>query len=332
MHWSKTAIRTLSKLHISAGVLAAVLGPGVVRADEPGLLGRFFRGGGAPAPAKPSSPASNASGVPYGRSTPTTPTSAPTPTPIGSNFDGVPAPTPAFGTVGTEVATPQPDPAAEASMPKLTPRSRVNRPITNAEPVLTRFSLGRSNDGSQFAMFLEIFADGTVLDSEGVHHLRPADIRPVLEAVQGADFSKIRGHSGAPPTDFIDHVQVIVFDRRLGRLTAHPFSYSGNPQGCDAAIRHLHSALEGLQVKLSRPPQPAVSASAPAAATPPPVSTARADSSVAPAGMAPNSAIGGDSSKARSLPLPTLPNPSAGSAITPNAKPAVGIIPKGASK
>ena len=29
---------------------------------------------------------------------------------------------------------------------------------------------------------------------------------------------------------------------RLGRLQAHSFSYSGNPQGCDHVIRHLHTA------------------------------------------------------------------------------------------
>src|SRR5205807_5752896 len=40
----------------------------------------------------------------------------------------------------------------------------------------------------------------------------------------------------------------------FGRLAAHSFSYSGNPQGCDHVIRHLHTALENLQAKLSRQP------------------------------------------------------------------------------
>jgi hypothetical protein len=35
---------------------------------------------------------------------------------------------------------------------------------------------------------------------------------------------------------------------------AHSFSYSGNPQGCDHAIRHLHTALENLQARLTRQP------------------------------------------------------------------------------
>ncbi len=46
----------------------------------------------------------------------------------------------------------------------------------------------------------------------------------------------------------------MVYERRFGRLQAHSFSYSGNPQGCDHAIRHLHAALENLQAKLSRQP------------------------------------------------------------------------------
>jgi hypothetical protein len=183
----------------------------------------------------------------------------------------------------------------------------VNKPITNAEPVLTRFALGRSNDGSQFAMFLEIFADGTILDSEGIHHLRPSDLQPVMEAIQGSDFSRIRGHSGAPPTDFIDHVQIIVFDRRLGRLTAHPFSYSGNPQGCDQAIRHLHAALENLQVKLSRAGQP----------TSPgiPLGTPAQGASTTPAGASPSVSMGNPASapnatsRSSALPLAPMPTP-----------------------
>jgi hypothetical protein len=117
---------------------------------------------------------------------------------------------------------------------------------------LTRVALGRSNDGSQFGMFLQIFADGTVLDSEGVHHLRAADLKPIFDVIQSGDLLKIRGHCGAPATDFIEYVHLVVYERRLGRLAAHAFSYSGNPQGCDHAVRHLHTALESLQAKLSR--------------------------------------------------------------------------------
>src|SRR5262249_36633287 len=123
-------------------------------------------------------------------------------------------------------------------------------------PVLTRFALGRSNDGSTFGMFLQVFADGTVVDSEGVHHIRTADLRPIVEAVQSGEGYRIRGHCGAPSTDFIEYVHIVVYERRFGRLQAHSFSYSGNPQGCDHVIRHLHAALETIQAKVSRQPTP----------------------------------------------------------------------------
>jgi hypothetical protein len=128
----------------------------------------------------------------------------------------------------------------------------VSTAVTNADPLLSRLALGRSDDGSQFGMFLQIFTDGTVIDSEGVHHLRPADLKPILDLVQSGDLMRTRGHCGTPATDFIEYVNVVVYERRLGRLMAHSLSYSGNPQGCDHAVRHLHTTLESLQTKLSR--------------------------------------------------------------------------------
>jgi hypothetical protein len=103
-------------------------------------------------------------------------------------------------------------------------------------------------------MFLQVFADGTVVDSEGVHHIRGADLKPIVDSVQSGDLFRIRGHCGQPATDFIEYVHIVVYERRFGRLTAHSFSYSGNTQGCDHSIRHLHTALENLQSKLSRQP------------------------------------------------------------------------------
>jgi hypothetical protein len=135
----------------------------------------------------------------------------------------------------------------------LTPRSRTSLAITSADPVLTRFALGRSNDGTTFGMFLQIFADGTVVDSEGVHHVRPTDLKPILDTIQGGELYRLRGHCGAPSTDFIDYIHILIYERRFGRLAAHSFSYSGNPQGCDHSLRHLHTTLENLQAKLSRP-------------------------------------------------------------------------------
>ncbi len=157
-----------------------------------------------------------------------------------SNFNGLPQ---------DLVTTP---PVADGPAQRLAPRPRVSPAVTTADPVLTRFALGRSNDGSQFGMFLQIFADGTVIDSEGVHRIRAADLRPIVETVQSGELYRIKGHCGAPSTDFIEYVHIVIYERRLGRLNAHSFSYSGNPQGCDHSVRHLHTVLENLQAKISR--------------------------------------------------------------------------------
>ena len=131
--------------------------------------------------------------------------------------------------------------------------------MTAADPLLTRMALGRSNDGSQFGMFLQIFADGTVIDSDGVHQLGAADLRPIAELIQGGELARVRGHCSSPSADFVEYVHVVVFERRMGRLQAHSLSYSGNPQGCDHAVRQLHTFLETVQAKLSRQTTAAVS-------------------------------------------------------------------------
>ncbi len=87
----------------------------------------------------------------------------------------------------------RPSPIRPGPGPRLAPQPRVSSAITSADPVLTRFALGRSNDGSQFGMFMQVFADGTVVDSEGVHHLRPADLRPIVDAVQSGDAVPTQG-------------------------------------------------------------------------------------------------------------------------------------------
>jgi len=168
-----------------------------------------------------------------------------------SNFNGLPQ---------APVATP---PVADGTTQRLAPKPRVSPAVTTADPLLTRLALGRSNDGSQFAMFLEVFTDGTVIDSEGVHRIRPADLRPIVDAVQSGDLYRVRGHCGAPSTDFIEYVRVVIYERRLGRLSAHAFSYSGSTQGCDQSIRQLHTVLENLQAKLSRQVNPTQAGPAP---------------------------------------------------------------------
>ena len=246
------------KCVITAGLMLLVVALGPARADDTGFLGRLFRlGGSPPSGTDPSSsPNSSAASLPYGRDSGANPSyvprssiSSPSPSQV-SAFDGLPQ-------------TPATAPMAGANGPgqRLAPQPRVSSAITTADPVLTRFALGRSNDGSQFGMFLQIFADGTVVDSEGVHRLRPADLRPIVDSVQSGELYRLKGHCGAPATEFIEYVHIVVYERRLGRLMAHSFSYSGNPQGCDHAIRHIHAALENLQAKLSRQPAPAASGS-----------------------------------------------------------------------
>lgn len=141
-------------------------------------------------------------------------------------------------------------PQSATAGPRLVPQPRVNRPVTEAEPILTRISIGRSDDGQRFGMFLQVFADGTVLDSEGVHRVGPEALRPLVEALRNADVGRIKGHCGGPPTDFVEQVHLIVYDQNRGRLQANHFSFSGNPAGCDPEIRVLQEAIDAFQARL----------------------------------------------------------------------------------
>lgn len=134
---------------------------------------------------------------------------------------------------------------------RIAARSAYSGPVTEADPILTRVGIGRSDSGSKFALFIQIYADGTVIDSEGVHRLPVSQIKQILAIIRGHDFSKIRGHCGKPAADFIENVQVVVYDRSMGRLRAHAFSYAGNPEGCDQGVAHLHKAVEDLIVQIS---------------------------------------------------------------------------------
>ena len=66
-----------------------------------------------------------------------------------------------------------------------------------------------------------------------------------------------RDTAAAPPPTSSSRSRSIVYERSLGRLRANAFSYSGNPQGCDHAIRHLHGTLDDLQAKIVGSPMPA---------------------------------------------------------------------------
>jgi hypothetical protein len=228
---------------LGAGLLLAVVSRTAAWGDDSGFLGRLFRlGGNSSSPNSSSAAGGQPAPLSYGPPGNFVP-------PAGSPA-GAPAPLTTFG--GLPETPGLSSPASPAQ--RLTPKSRASSAVTSADPVVTRLALGRSNDGSQFGMFLQVFADGTVIDSEGVHHVRLADLKPILDAVQSGELYRVRGHCGAPSTDFIEYVHVVVYEHRFGRLMAHAFSYSGNPQGCDHVIRHLHTALENLQAKLSHHP------------------------------------------------------------------------------
>jgi hypothetical protein len=169
-------------------------------------------------------------------------------------------------------------------------------------------ALGRSNDGSQFGMLLQVFTDGTVIDSEGVHRLSAGELRPLVEATQNSELSRVRGHCGTPSNDFIEYVHIVIFERRMGRLQAHSFSYAGNPQGCDNGIRYLHTALENLQAKLSR--QPAAATATGALGSPPVLAPVPAATSLQPA----TRSVSTPTSSPVNAPAiaPPLPDPSAG--------------------
>ena len=140
--------------------------------DEPGRLGRLFRfGGGSARPRRPPGP------------TPPRPEPAADPTRFGSPllFDA--------GATATSL---------RRRRLRIVPRPRVSRPATESDPLVTRVSLGRSDDGTQFGMFLQVFADGTVLDSEGTHHVDSEALRPLVEAIQSSDLTRLKGHCGAP--------------------------------------------------------------------------------------------------------------------------------------
>jgi hypothetical protein len=213
------------------GLLIAIHGRQASFGEEPSRLGRLFRFGGAAS--NPAPPSSSAAPVP---STPAP--SAPTDQPSPLLFSSTPA-------------------GGGSTSARILPQPRVSRAATESDPILTRISLVRSSDGNQFGMVLQVYADGTVLDNEGVHHVSQGDLKPLVDVLQTGELYRLKGHCGAPATDFVEQVYLVVYERSLGRLKASSFSYSGNPQGCDHAVRHLHNALETLQAKLSRGAAPA---------------------------------------------------------------------------
>jgi hypothetical protein len=269
---------------VGLAILTPTPAPARAGDDPPGLFGRLFRGNSANA-SGPAAPRAAAPRRPEagGYNPANAPGAAPSLLPIEAR----PVPNlPAASLPPTGPATPGFDAGAPAQ--RIRPQPRVTTAATQAMPVLTRIALGRSDDGKQFGMFLQVYADGTVIDGEGVHKLGPDAIRPLLQAAQAPELFRLEGHCGAPPTDFIEQVHVTVYQPGGflggGGARANSFSFSGNPQGCDPAVRQLHAAVEALVARISAPASTAPAA-APIAdpATLPPISPAPAIASPAPA-------------------------------------------------
>ncbi len=311
------------------GLLFLAFHPRSVKADDSSFLGRLFRlAGNSSSASQSSSSANSRSAGGYGSSGSQAPTSAFGDIGSGGSFypssgsnSRAPNPTPTSGPIPSEgPSTPELSSSHDAQ-PRLNPRPRVSGAVTTADPLLTRMALGRSNDGSQFGMLLQVFADGTVIDSEGVHRLGAADLRPLTEAIQNSDLARVRGHCGTPSSDYIEYVHIVIFERRMGRLQAHSFSYAGNPQGCDTGIRHLHAALENLQAKLSRQPGTGSSALAPGSALLPPAAIALPASRP---GSSSSSALAPANGPAMA---PPLPDPSAGPGFGSSSSSVINLTP-----
>jgi hypothetical protein len=242
-------------------------GPSTSRGEEPRGLGRFFRLGGSDkdkekvksaGSTKPGA-ASAAQPSPYDSAPNFSPAPVYNPPAVPPNLgsglnlspNAVPGPMPDLPATSTPIG-----PGSNgATGPRILPQPRNSKSITDSDPLASRIALGRSDNGTQFAMFLQVYADGTVIDGEGVHHVGREALKPILDAIQAGDILKVKGHCGGPATDYMERVQVVVYERSMGRLRANAFSYSGNPQGCDHSIRHLSTALDAIQAKISGPAQ-----------------------------------------------------------------------------
>ncbi len=279
MRW---AARTTWLVCLSALVLPAV-------GDEPSRFGRLFRLGAANDAGKPAAPAA---------SNPATPpitgfSGGSTSTPAASHsVAGFYAGQPALSTPPTASTGPG------SLSPRITPKPRVNKAVTEADPLVSRISVGRADGGNQFGMFLQVFADGTVIDGSGVHKVSPEALKPVVEAVSSGDFGKVKGHCGGSAGDTFENIHVVTYERAYGRLRANAFSYSGNPQGCEHAVHHLHKVLEDLQLKLDAPGGGLTAAAAPSVASPAMSSPTSAPASALPPMSGPSP-----------LPIPSLPDP-----------------------
>ena len=254
----------------AAGLVLAGLGAEAGRADEPGSrLGRLLRlGGGNSAPRKAESPTPKPSATPANPSASLPRAGAPN----GNPYGPAPAPFRNPGPIANSVPNEVGAGSTVAPANRLRPQPRNSHSVTEADPWVTRIALTKADDGKTYGMFMQVYADGTVIDSEGVHRVGADVMKPLAEALQNPDLGRVEGHCGGPPTDFIEQVHVVVYERYRGKLRANSFSFSGNPAGCDPSVKVLHQALDAVQSKVAGPATTAAvvpSVTTPAASVPP---------------------------------------------------------------
>lgn len=241
----------------------------------PSRLGRLFRLGGNTRSSdasigKPSSAASKPRTVAPKPSDPAPPSLSSGAGASLSPYGALPATPVAPPTSPTSLTQAPASPPAGGGANRIVAQPRVSRAATESDPLVTRVQMGRSDDGKQFCMFVQIYADGTILDSDGVHHVGADHLRPIAQLLQSGELAKLKGHCGGPASDFIEQVHVVAYDRFHGRLRATSYSHSGNPQGCDPAVKRLNDAIDAITMKLAAP---ASTSAASSAATPPPTAT-----------------------------------------------------------
>ena len=192
----------------ATGLILIGLSASPALSDEPqggGRLGRLFRfGPGNAAPAATNDAAT---------------------APASTAMRGFTAPP----TLATPPATP--DVGHSAPGPRIAPQPRVSKPPTEADPIVTRISIGRSDGGGQFGMFLQVFADGTVMDSEGVHRVGPDVMKPLVDVLHVSELSRLKGHCGAPSTDFIEQAHVIALRAVVWQAQGDLVLLLGQPPG-----------------------------------------------------------------------------------------------------
>ncbi len=326
MRWDTHAgrrARTAAALLTVWGGMIAGLAPAAGAADEPRGLGRLFRFGAKPEAATTAKPPADRDrpvpSAPRDGGGPAEPYDVGAPPPsrpsnvvqpyrsAGDAYQPLPNATAAGAGLNSQPgpSTPMAPPTTGGS--RLVPQPRNARAVTQAPPLLTRVALGRSDDGHQFGMFLQVYADGTIIDTEGVHKVGGDALRPLVEALRAAELNRPRPFCGGPATDFIEQVHLVVYDQARGRLTATPVSFSGNMTGCDAGLRNLQAAIDALQAKISGAPTVGTAAVSPATPAGPVL------------GLTPPAAPN-DSAP----PAPLTPPPPA---TNPTAAPALGLTP-----